>query len=278
MALAGIPVRRCSGRRSAGPALPFHRLLPAASAALALAASGARAAPVASVAILDVATQGTFDPQAVAGLADVVAAEAARRPLRVVSRSDLAALLGFERQRQLLGCGDAACLAEIGGALGVDFLLATQVGRVGGVWLVTVALLDARGARPAVRAMRRAEKDRELVEAAAGAVAGVLSDDWIASLRPPAPRGPRRAVIAGASLLAAGLAVGGVGLWHYFAARSAGNEADFEAHRKSAAWLEPAGDALGLVGLATIAGGAVWMKLAAGSGGDAPGLRLEGRF
>src|SRR5881398_1613253 len=48
----------------------------------------------------------------------------------VISSSDVTQLLGFERQRQLLGCKEDSCLAELGGALGVDYLVTSQLGKL----------------------------------------------------------------------------------------------------------------------------------------------------
>jgi len=39
-------------------------------------------------------------------------------------------MLAFEKQRQMLGCADSGCIAEIGGALGVDYLVSGKVSRL----------------------------------------------------------------------------------------------------------------------------------------------------
>jgi hypothetical protein len=39
-------------------------------------------------------------------------------------------MLAFEKQRQMLGCADSGCIAEIGGALGVDYLVSGKVTRL----------------------------------------------------------------------------------------------------------------------------------------------------
>jgi hypothetical protein len=59
----------------------------------------------------------------------VVAAEADRLGgFEVVSGRDVQAMLGFERARELAGCDDLACFAEIGGALGAQRILVSSVG------------------------------------------------------------------------------------------------------------------------------------------------------
>ena len=39
-------------------------------------------------------------------------------------------MLAFEKQRQMLGCADTGCIAEIGGALGVDYIISGKVTRI----------------------------------------------------------------------------------------------------------------------------------------------------
>ncbi len=62
----------------------------------------------------------------------------------VVSQDDIAAMLSFESGKQQLGCDDSACLAEIGGALGVDYLLIGNVGRIEDTFLVGLKLINVR--------------------------------------------------------------------------------------------------------------------------------------
>ena len=70
---------------------------------------------------------------------------------RVIGRTDIDAMLGLERQRELLGCDDAVCMADIGGALGVDFMVTLAVARVEDEWVVTTKLIDIRAARVEAR-------------------------------------------------------------------------------------------------------------------------------
>lgn len=51
----------------------------------------------------------------------------------VVGKSDIAALIGLERQKQLLGCGEDAnsCLAELSGALGSPYVISGALARAG---------------------------------------------------------------------------------------------------------------------------------------------------
>lgn len=71
-------------------------------------------------------------------LANFYANEVARtlkaQGLKVVTAADIAAVLGNERQKALLGCPEdsASCMAELGAALGCDGLLVANLAQLGG--------------------------------------------------------------------------------------------------------------------------------------------------
>jgi hypothetical protein len=56
--------------------------------------------------------------------------------LKVITATDIAAVLGNERQKQLLGCAEdgSNCIAELGAALGCDGLLIANLARLGDVY------------------------------------------------------------------------------------------------------------------------------------------------
>jgi hypothetical protein len=107
-----------------------------------------------SVAVLDVRIGAGVDPALGPYLAQVLAqeVEARTRTAPLVS-ADVTAMLGFERNKRMLGCSeeDSQCLAEITGALGVQQVLATSLAVAGGKYLVSLSLIDARRARPLKR-------------------------------------------------------------------------------------------------------------------------------
>ena len=76
-------------------------------------------------------------------LVTMVAARLERGGGRVITRADLAAMLGFEQERARLegGCGDR-CAEELTGSLGVRYVVNGQVAPLGGEWLVALALYD----------------------------------------------------------------------------------------------------------------------------------------
>jgi hypothetical protein len=65
----------------------------------------------------------------------------------VIGPDDINALIGFEKQKDLVGCADTACFADLGGALGVDRLVSLRVAFVSGEWAVTSKIIDMRQTR-----------------------------------------------------------------------------------------------------------------------------------
>ena len=81
---------------------------------------------------------------------DTLAARLAEKDwIQVVTPGDIAAALGLERQKQLLGCAEEAtsCAAELAGALGVDGLLTGSIGRVGSSFQLNVKIVSAGNAQ-----------------------------------------------------------------------------------------------------------------------------------
>jgi hypothetical protein len=65
-----------------------------------------------------------------------------RKGYKVIGASDINAMLGLEKMKEALGCDDVACATEIGGALGVELLLAGTVSKLGDQIIVSLRLLD----------------------------------------------------------------------------------------------------------------------------------------
>ncbi len=114
---------------------------------LAAAAGGANAPGTQRLAVLKITAQGA--PADVAEtLTNVVTEQAGRTPgFSAISQAELSSLLGVERQKQLLGCGDQSCLAEIGGALGARLVLSGSLGKVGESYILQLQLLDTQKAQ-----------------------------------------------------------------------------------------------------------------------------------
>jgi TolB-like protein len=135
-------------------AAPRAAVLAAALLLPALAAGAAGGKP--RIAVWDVKiVQGTqgLQPSTAEVLTDVVATDLAQTgQVQVIARQDVLAVLGFEKHKAQLGCMEQGCLAEIGGALGADYVVSGQVGRLGDQFRVSLIAVDARSALAVARA------------------------------------------------------------------------------------------------------------------------------
>jgi TolB-like protein len=138
----------------------------------------------------------------------------------VISSAEVRSLIGLEKQRKLLGCQeDSSCLAEIGGALGVDFMITGQLGKLGERYRLDLRLLNtSRSAVAASEGQFIAGKDDALGDVCVTMVRKLLAD---AGLRAPDPAGgltatapsdepsrtPAYVTLAAAGVLAAGAAL-----------------------------------------------------------------------
>ena len=135
---------------------------------LTLAAGRAEAAP--RVFAPGLRAERAIDDGLVRLLDELMLTELARSGrLSVVGKSDVRQLIEHEREKYALGCTDDSCLAELGGALGADYLAAASLGRVGEhAYLLNLKLIDVHSMR-AVRRWSREVRGEE--------------DDLLAALR-----------------------------------------------------------------------------------------------
>jgi TolB-like protein len=106
-------------------------------------------------------------------LSDIVVSEAARQGFEVISQADISAMIGFEKQKKMLGCEETtSCLAEIGGALGVDFMLTGQVGQIGSRYRISLLVVDTRKARVVARAAQFCDQNEDALARAAETTVG----------------------------------------------------------------------------------------------------------
>lgn len=78
------------------------------------------------------------------------------RGLTVITAQDISALLGVERQKQLLGCGDEAssCMAEIASALGAPYVMSGSLTKLEGIFQLNLQVMDSGKARTIGRATK----------------------------------------------------------------------------------------------------------------------------
>jgi TolB-like protein len=104
---------------------------------MSMAPEGTRAA------VLDLAAHGV-KPGLAESLTQLLSMELKRfEGLGVISRDEIQAMLRYESDKQVLQCSDdTSCLVEIGGALGVDYLVSGSVGALGEVFVLNLKLMD----------------------------------------------------------------------------------------------------------------------------------------
>lgn len=143
----------------------------------------------------------------------------------ILTSGDLVTLLGFERQKQLLGCAGDNCLTEIGAAAGAEWLIDGSVGAIGRLRVLTIRIYDVKHLQ-ARRDSVTVDDETRLAEGVHELVARLLG------LEAPQKKSAPRAgwfVLGGAGALALGGAgAGGLALSRYDAYRA--NPADASLH------------------------------------------------
>jgi len=154
------------------PILVMHRLVLSVVVAM-LAASAAAAEERTRVAVLNLRADTELDKGTLNTLDEILLSSFHKSGcFEVLGMADIASMLTLEEERaKLSGCVDDSCLAEIGGALGVELIVGSSVGRLGDHYFVSVKLLDVKRARVVDRCTLEIEQDElELVEAIRRAV------------------------------------------------------------------------------------------------------------
>ncbi|MFO0585573.1 MAG: hypothetical protein U0229_25095 [Anaeromyxobacter sp.] len=207
---------------AAKPAPPPAAAKPVTSVPLPPPPVAATPAARPKIAIMELKAGQGLDPKAAGTLTTVLTADAARVGFDVISQADIAAMLAFQRQRQMLGCTDDGCLAELGGALGADYVLSGEAAIVGSRNHVSLVLVDAKHAKVIARNAGFSDPgDEQLALAALArfrALARIVRPDLVARAPPVEPPSAKRlrarrtaswwTMGAGAAALAAG---GGLG-------------------------------------------------------------------
>ncbi|NOZ86409.1 MAG: hypothetical protein GXP49_09080 [Deltaproteobacteria bacterium] len=104
-------------------------------------------------------------------LADMVATELRKTGrYEVISKEDIESMLGLEKSKEFLGCDDASCMAEIGGALGVDLVVSGNVAKFGHVFAVNLKLINIKKAKVISSVFRKVNGEQALLDDMGGAV------------------------------------------------------------------------------------------------------------
>lgn len=113
---------------------------------LAFAPLVAAAGPT-KLAVTEIKVRRGVDPVIARVVEEFLANETSRLAVfQVIGRDDIQRMFDHEQQKQMVGCDEDSCLAEIGGALGVDLLLAGSMDKVGETTLISLKLINIRTA------------------------------------------------------------------------------------------------------------------------------------
>lgn len=117
--------------------------------------------------------------------------------VKLITAKDIEQVLGLERQKQLLGCSDgqASCLAELAGALGVDAILSGTFAASGSSITATLRVLKAGDGSQLAAATGRV-KDVEALQDWLEAQAVELAGQLRKAFKLEAPAGAEAPVVA----------------------------------------------------------------------------------
>jgi len=121
------------------------------------------------------------------------------RGLQVTTSSQIGALIGFERQRQLLSCKETngSCMAELAAALGVDGVITGSVGKFDQTYQVNVSVVSSRDGRTLSAFSRKVNGSSAVLDALNDAAAQMARDLPHAFAKPPAPAPSKEIVVNG---------------------------------------------------------------------------------
>ena len=120
-----------------------------------LAAMVVAAAPPKLAVLAVVAGEGVPASTAAAITEAVVAEVRKQSKAEVITQREISSILSLENQKAMLGCQTDACMAELGGALGTDRLVAGDMAKLGESFLLHLRVVDTRKVRVAAQADRR---------------------------------------------------------------------------------------------------------------------------
>ncbi len=180
------------------------------------------AAPPKKLAVMDLEASGVGPALAQAVSLSIPTDVRGRLPgTQVISKDDIASMLGLEKTQQMLGCTDARCASEVGSAVGADELVSGRIGKVGDTYVLELKRIDVRAGTVLASSARliRGEQDA-LVDATNGMLdelfPGTRSLSRVRAIEAgwePRLLRSRTAAWTGATAGVALVAAGGVGVW-----------------------------------------------------------------
>lgn len=157
------------------------------------------------LAVSELAAQGVEPAEAAAITDALVSALSERKLFQVLSSKDVAAIVGAERQRQLLGqCGEEPnqekCLSDFGELLNTPFLITGSLSKIGSAYQLSLQTIDTVKGRLIGRSTRLAGDLTTLTLLIPYAAAEATGSP----LPPPRSRGAQYSMMAGGSALVIG--------------------------------------------------------------------------
>ena len=118
-------------------------------------AAAARAGRGARIAMLELTAGRDVDATVAKSLSEVALTKLQALNMGdCIGWSDIKELLTLEMEKQLTECANDSCMADIGGALGVELMISGNISRVGSQYVVNLKVLDVRNARAVNRVSR----------------------------------------------------------------------------------------------------------------------------
>lgn len=100
-------------------------------------------APLRSVLVLDLAA--TDVPQGTQRLlSSLLADSVGRAGLKTLAQEEMRRVVELEGEKAAMGCDTTSCLAEMASAMGVDYVVFGDVGKLGNAFIVTLRLYDSK--------------------------------------------------------------------------------------------------------------------------------------
>jgi hypothetical protein len=210
--------------------------------------------------VLDLKAVGASAQVAHTVSASVAVQVGRHKTLQVVSDADVRRIADLAAERSIAGCDNEQCLTELAGAIGADYVVFGEVGRVDELTVITLGVLDYEKAAVLSRETLRGEDLSALLQALDGRVDRLLAGAGLIAPVAPSLAGPAFAIGGGVLIAAGGTAIG-VGLLPTVAyndaaerVRTATNQRDLDRAQADVAAAQSDHNSWGLL---SIVGGAV---------------------
>ena len=115
--------------------------------------------------------------------------------VRVITSRDIGAMLGWDRQKQLMACNETSCAAELVGAMGADGLIVGDIGKLGDEFALNVKILSSKDGSILAIHNARAPNQKALTREVERAPAALV-EQLKQKLAPPPVAAPAQATVA----------------------------------------------------------------------------------